>query len=143
MRWRSNWFICLQGFVPGMFGVSHGALQFMTYEEMKNAYNEYRKLPIDTKLVRWVLIFFFIRKWCICHTSANTQCMKSRRRKTSEFSCVCVSFVICLSTSWRQYFQLKLSKLIYLLSNYLCQHVVVVFFISRISHKCFCKFLPL
>lgn len=34
-----------------MFGVSHGALQFMTYEEMKNAYNEYRKLPIDTKLV--------------------------------------------------------------------------------------------
>lgn len=38
------------GFVPGMFGVSHGALQFMTYEEMKNAYNDYRKLPIDTKL---------------------------------------------------------------------------------------------
>lgn len=34
-----------------MLGVSHGALQFMTYEEMKNAYNEYRKLPIDTKLV--------------------------------------------------------------------------------------------
>jgi len=40
-----------KGFVPGMFGVSHGALQFMTYEEMKNAYNQYRKLPIDTKLV--------------------------------------------------------------------------------------------
>lgn len=34
-----------------MFGVSHGALQFMTYEEMKNKYNEYRKLPINTKLV--------------------------------------------------------------------------------------------
>lgn len=41
----------LQGFVPGMLGVSHGAIQFMTYEEMKNCYNEYRKLPIDTKLV--------------------------------------------------------------------------------------------
>jgi solute carrier family 25 folate transporter 32 len=40
-----------KGFVPGMFGVSHGALQFMTYEEMKNYYNQYRKLPIDTKLV--------------------------------------------------------------------------------------------
>lgn len=39
-----------RGFVPGMFGVSHGALQFMAYEEMKNTYNEYRKLPIDTKL---------------------------------------------------------------------------------------------
>lgn len=34
-----------------MLGVSHGALQFMTYEEMKNYYNEYRKLPIDSKLV--------------------------------------------------------------------------------------------
>lgn len=38
------------GFVPGMLGVSHGALQFMTYEEMKNSYNQRRKLPIDTKL---------------------------------------------------------------------------------------------
>uniref|UniRef100_A0A182K3M3 Mitochondrial folate transporter/carrier n=1 Tax=Anopheles christyi TaxID=43041 RepID=A0A182K3M3_9DIPT len=39
-----------RGFVPGMFGVSHGALQFMTYEEMKNKYNQHRKLPIDAKL---------------------------------------------------------------------------------------------
>ncbi|XP_022187680.1 mitochondrial folate transporter/carrier [Nilaparvata lugens] len=39
-----------KGFIPGMFGVSHGALQFMTYEEMKNFYNQYRNLPIDTKL---------------------------------------------------------------------------------------------
>lgn len=39
-----------KGFVPGIFGVSHGALQFMTYEEMKNTYNEYRMVPIDTKL---------------------------------------------------------------------------------------------
>lgn len=34
-----------------MFGVSHGALQFMTYEEMKNRYNIYRDMPINTKLV--------------------------------------------------------------------------------------------
>lgn len=40
-----------KGFVPGIFGVSHGALQFMAYEEMKNQYNTYRHLPIDTKLV--------------------------------------------------------------------------------------------
>jgi hypothetical protein len=26
----------------------------MTYEEMKNYYNQYRKLPIDTKLVCWI-----------------------------------------------------------------------------------------
>lgn len=34
-----------------MFGVSHGAIQFMTYEEMKNKYNQYRQVPIDTKMV--------------------------------------------------------------------------------------------
>ncbi|XP_012252066.2 mitochondrial folate transporter/carrier [Athalia rosae] len=39
-----------KGLVPGMFGVSHGALQFMTYEEMKNSFNNYRLVPIDTKL---------------------------------------------------------------------------------------------
>lgn len=51
-----------RGFVPGMFGVSHGALQFMTYEEMKNRYNEYRKLPIDTKLVSRIFLSFN----CLC-----------------------------------------------------------------------------
>lgn len=40
-----------KGFVPGVFGVSHGALQFMAYEEMKNKFNMYKNLPIDTKLV--------------------------------------------------------------------------------------------
>jgi len=40
-----------KGFLPGVFGVSHGALQFMAYEEMKNSFNNYRKMPIDTKLV--------------------------------------------------------------------------------------------
>lgn len=45
-----------QGFLPGMFGVSHGALQFMTYEEMKNFYNTYRHMPIDAKMVRIVIL---------------------------------------------------------------------------------------
>ncbi|XP_014260933.1 mitochondrial folate transporter/carrier [Cimex lectularius] len=39
-----------RGFLPGMFGVSHGAIQFMTYEEMKNFYNQYKNSPIDAKL---------------------------------------------------------------------------------------------
>lgn len=42
--------MCLQGLVPGLFGVTHGALQFMTYEEMKNFYNHSRRVPINTKL---------------------------------------------------------------------------------------------
>lgn len=43
-----------------MLGVSHGALQFMTYEEMKNAYNEHRKLPIDSKLVSFEVSYLYL-----------------------------------------------------------------------------------
>lgn len=50
-----------KGFVPGVFGVSHGALQFMAYEEMKNSYNTYQNLPIDTKLVRRIFLSEFRR----------------------------------------------------------------------------------
>lgn len=39
-----------RGFIPGLFGVSHGAVQFMTYEEMKNRYAVYKNRPINTKL---------------------------------------------------------------------------------------------
>lgn len=39
-----------KGFVPGILGISHGALQFMAYEEMKTVYNQYRKQPLDTRL---------------------------------------------------------------------------------------------
>ncbi|KAF7287418.1 solute carrier family 25 member 32 [Rhynchophorus ferrugineus] len=47
-----------RGFVPGMFGVVHGAIQFMTYEEMKASYNRYRKLPHDNKLTTGEYIGF-------------------------------------------------------------------------------------
>lgn len=39
-----------KGLLPGLFGVSHGAIQFMVYEELKNAYNQYKGTVITTKL---------------------------------------------------------------------------------------------
>merc|ERR1711978_233255 len=39
-----------KGFVPGIWGVSHGAIQFMIYEELKSSYHNYKRQPIDTQL---------------------------------------------------------------------------------------------
>ncbi|XP_072118802.1 solute carrier family 25 member 32b [Mobula birostris] len=39
-----------KGFVPGLFGTSHGALQFMAYEELKKEYNNYKNRAASAKL---------------------------------------------------------------------------------------------
>ncbi|CAH1118767.1 unnamed protein product [Phaedon cochleariae] len=39
-----------KGLLPGIFGVSHGAVQFMVYEELKKYYSHYYNQPISTKL---------------------------------------------------------------------------------------------
>lgn len=39
-----------RGFVPGIFGVSHGALQFMAYEELKKGYIRRYRLAREEKL---------------------------------------------------------------------------------------------
>ena len=44
-----------QGYIPGLIGVSHGALQFMAYEELKKGYSQFFGTPVDKKLVRCCL----------------------------------------------------------------------------------------
>ncbi|CAH8438549.1 unnamed protein product [Dicrocoelium dendriticum] len=40
-----------RGYLPGLFGVSHGAIQFMLYDRMRDMYNaSYRKQVVNTKL---------------------------------------------------------------------------------------------
>lgn len=39
-----------KGLVPGMFGVTHGCIQFVIYEEAKLRYNVYKEMPLETKL---------------------------------------------------------------------------------------------
>ena len=47
-------FLLDQGYIPGIFGVSHGALQFIGYEELKKGYSHYFGTTINEKLVNTV-----------------------------------------------------------------------------------------
>jgi len=68
-----------RGFVPGMFGVSHGAIQFMTYEEMKTLYNTSRSLPIDAKLSTFeYLSFAAVSKLIAAGTTYPYQVVRAR-----------------------------------------------------------------
>lgn len=50
-----------KGFIPGLWGTSHGAIQFMLYEEFKKTYSNYRSVPIDTKLVNGLIYNDYVR----------------------------------------------------------------------------------
>lgn len=51
-----------QGYLPGLFGVSHGALQFMAYEELKKLRSSYFGTPVDKKLVG-ITELYIVAQW--------------------------------------------------------------------------------
>lgn len=68
-----------RGFVPGLFGVSHGAVQFMTYEECKNRYNKFYNRPITQKLgTSEYLLFAAFSKIIAAMTTYPYQVIRAR-----------------------------------------------------------------
>ncbi|GFN86876.1 mitochondrial folate transporter/carrier [Plakobranchus ocellatus] len=68
-----------RGFLPGVFGISHGALQFMAYEELKTLYNRHRNQPIDTRLTSLeYLTFAALSKMFAAATTYPYQVVRSR-----------------------------------------------------------------
>jgi solute carrier family 25 folate transporter 32 len=68
-----------KGLIPGIFGVSHGAVQFMVYEELKNAHNNYYNLPISTKLTTMqYLAFAALSKIVAAGTTYPYQVVRTR-----------------------------------------------------------------
>ncbi|XP_033727359.1 mitochondrial folate transporter/carrier-like isoform X2 [Pecten maximus] len=68
-----------RGFLPGVFGISHGAIQFMAYEEMKSQYNVYRDRHVDYRLKSLeYLVFAALSKIIAASTTYPYQVIRSR-----------------------------------------------------------------
>ncbi|KAH9491936.1 hypothetical protein Btru_026817 [Bulinus truncatus] len=68
-----------RGYLPGIFGISHGAVQFVTYEEMKTFYNKYRNQPLNTRLTSVeYLTFAALSKMVAAATTYPYQVVRSR-----------------------------------------------------------------
>lgn len=68
-----------KGILPGIFGVSHGAVQFMVYEEMKKDYCQYYSQPLTTKLgTLEYLTFAAISKLIAAATTYPYQVIRAR-----------------------------------------------------------------
>lgn len=68
-----------RGIFPGLLGVSHGAIQFMAYEEMKNSYNKHYDMPITSKLgVVEYLVFAAVSKFVAVSITYPYQVVRAR-----------------------------------------------------------------
>ncbi|KAM7308827.1 mitochondrial folate transporter/carrier [Ixodes scapularis] len=88
-----------RGFVPGVFGVSHGALQFMAYEEMKKFYVQFYK---DNALKQLgtleYLVFAALSKLFATTVTYPYQVLRARLQdQHNQYSGV----VDCIVRTWR------------------------------------------
>jgi len=68
-----------KGYLPGIFGISHGAVQFMVYEELKTLYNKHKNQPLDTRLTTMeYLTFAAISKMIAASVTYPYQVVRSR-----------------------------------------------------------------
>jgi len=89
-----------KGFTPGLFGVFHGAIQFMTYEELKAGYNKYRLRPIDAKLeLIEYLAFAAASKFLAAVTTYPYQVVRARLQ---DANCAYTGSVDCVRTTVRK-----------------------------------------
>ncbi|GAB1600581.1 mitochondrial folate transporter/carrier-like isoform X1 [Argonauta hians] len=88
-----------KGFIPGVFGVSHGVIQFVTYEEMKSLYNKYHEKPVHFRLSSLEYIAFAaISKMIAAAATYPYQVVRSRLQDQHA------SYVSCrdvIEKTWR------------------------------------------
>lgn len=87
-----------KGFVPGLFGVSHGAIQFTTYEELKNQYNKYKNVPITTKLSTLEYISFAALSKIIAAASTYPYQVVRTRLQNQHYSYT--GSMDCIQRTW-------------------------------------------
>ncbi|XP_065170995.1 solute carrier family 25 member 32-like [Atheta coriaria] len=88
-----------KGLTPGIFGVSHGAVQFMSYEEMKNQYSVYKGTSITAKLTTVeYLTFAAMSKLIAVATTYPYQVIRARlQNQHAEYK----GAVGCVVETWR------------------------------------------
>lgn len=86
-----------RGFIPGVFGVSHGALQFMAYEEMKKFYHSYYGAGSQLGTLEY-LVFAALSKLFATTLTYPYQVVRARLQdQHKKYS----SIADCISRTWR------------------------------------------
>ncbi|XP_057665625.1 mitochondrial folate transporter/carrier-like [Diorhabda carinulata] len=87
-----------KGLIPGIFGVSHGAVQFMVYEELKKEYCAYHSQPINTKLSTIeYLMFAATSKLIAVATTYPYQVVRARLQRQY---CDYTGLIDCIKRTW-------------------------------------------